>query len=90
MRLEFHVFPQDREKAEIDLAPTCDMMEFMVDLAGPYPFAGEKYAQVEIKWTGAMEHQTATSLSQILFTGDRRLRDWSSSTSWPTSGSATA
>ncbi len=71
VRLDFHVFPQDRQDAEIDLAPTCDMMELMVRLAGPYPFPGEKYAQVEIKWLGSMEHQTASSLSQIIFTGDR-------------------
>lgn len=70
--LEFHVFPQDREKAEFDLAPTCGMLEMMTDLAGPYPFAGEKYAQAEIKWIGAMEHQTATSISQFFITGDRR------------------
>ncbi|MGD9548622.1 MAG: M1 family metallopeptidase [Candidatus Krumholzibacteriia bacterium] len=70
--LEFHAFPQDREKAEIDLAPTCAMLEMMTDLAGPYPFAGEKYAQAEIKWIGAMEHQTATSISQFFITGDRR------------------
>jgi aminopeptidase N len=71
VRLDFHVFPHDLEDAEIDLAPTCDMMELMVRLAGPYPFPGEKYAQVEFKWLGSMEHQTATSLSQIIFTGDR-------------------
>ena len=70
--LEYHIFPQDRVKAEHDLAPTCAMMDFLVDLAGPYPFAGEKYAQVEIKWSGAMEHTTATSLGNILLTGDGR------------------
>jgi hypothetical protein len=47
-------------------------MEFMTGLTGPYPFTGEKYAQVEIKWTGAMEHTTATSISQFLLTGDGR------------------
>ena len=68
--LEYHVFPPDREHAEHDFAPTCDMLEFMTDLAGPYPFAGEKYAQVEIKWIGAMEHATATSISQFTLSGD--------------------
>ncbi len=70
--LEFHVFPVDRERAEHDLAPTCDMLHFMTSLAGPYPFAGEKYGQVEIKWFGAMEHQTASSISQLMLTGDGR------------------
>ena len=72
VHLDFHVFPQSRPAAEIDLAHTCDMMDFMTMLAGPYPFAGEKYAQAEIKWGGSMEHQTATSLSTAMFTGDRR------------------
>jgi aminopeptidase N len=71
VRLDYHVFPQDRANAEIDLEPTCDMLELMTELAGPYPFAGEKYAQVEYKWFGSMEHQTATSLSPIIFRGDR-------------------
>lgn len=70
--LQYHVFPQDREKAEFDFAPTCAMMDFITQLAGPYPFAGEKYAQVEIKWVGAIEHTTATSISQLLLTGDGR------------------
>jgi len=72
VRLDFHVFPQDRSAAEIELAPTCDMMDFMTMLAGPYPFTGEKYAQVEFKWFGSMEHQTATSLSPIVLAGDGR------------------
>jgi len=72
VHLDFHVFPQDRSAAEFDLARTCDMMDFMTTLAGPYPFTGEKYAQVEFKWIGSMEHQTATSLSPVVFTGDRR------------------
>lgn len=72
VRLDYHVFPTDEAKARVDLAPTCDMMDFMTGLAGPWPFAGEKYAQVEFKWFGAMEHTTATSLGQALLTGDSR------------------
>ncbi len=72
VHLDFHVFPQDRPAAEFDLARTCEMMDFMTMLAGPYPFTGEKYAQVEFKWVGSMEHQTATSLSPVVFTGNRR------------------
>jgi len=70
--LEYHVFPMDRSNAEHDFAVTCSMMEFITDLLGPYPFSGEKYAQAEIKWGGAMEHTTATSIGQYLFTGDGR------------------
>ncbi len=71
VRLDYHVFAEDHAKAAYDLAPTCAMLEMMTDIAGPYPFAGEKYAQAEIKWIGAMEHQTATSISQFFLTGDR-------------------
>ena len=67
--LEFRVFPQDSVKAAHDFARTCAMVELMTGLAGPWPFAGEKYAQAEIKWLGAMEHQTATSYSQFLLSG---------------------
>ncbi len=68
--LQFRVFPQDSAAAAVDFAPTCRMVGLMTDLAGPWPFPGEKYAQAEIKWIGAMEHQTATSYSQYLLTGD--------------------
>ncbi len=70
--LGFKVFPHDLADAAIDLAKTCQAMEFMVDLAGPYPFDGEKYDQVEIKWGGAMEHSTATSLPTYFFLGNGR------------------
>jgi len=72
VRLDFHVFPEDRANAEQDLLLTCEMMTFLTDIIGPWPYPGEKYAQVEIKWIGGMEHTTATSLSQLLFTGDLR------------------
>ncbi len=72
VELQFHVFPPDRARAEADFAPTCAMLEFLTGLVGPYPFAGEKYAQVEIKWIGGMEHSTATGISQLLLTGDGR------------------
>ena len=68
--LSGHVFPQDEAGARLALAPTCDMLRFLEELAGPYPFADEKYAQVGFRWGGAMENQTATSLGQFVFTGD--------------------
>lgn len=68
--LEYHAFPHDREPAAIDLGRTCEMMRFMTDLAGPYPFAGEPYGQAEIKWAGAMENQTLTGIPAFAFRGD--------------------
>jgi aminopeptidase N len=46
------------------------MMDFLVGLYGRYPFAGEKYAQVEVEWIGGMENQTATSIGAFALTGD--------------------
>ncbi len=72
--LEFRVFPLDSLKAAHDFAPTCAMMDLMTRVAGPWPFPDEKYAQAEIVWIGAMEHQTATSFAQFLLTGDGRFQ----------------
>ena len=70
--LDYHVIARDRDRAEVDFANTCAMVDVLTGLLGPYPFAGEKYAQVEVVWGGAMENTTATALGQFMFTGDRR------------------
>lgn len=70
--LDYHVIARDRARAEHDFGNSCAMMDVLTGLLGPYPFAGEKYAQVEVVWGGAMEHTTATSIGQYMFTGDRR------------------
>ena len=70
--LTFHALERDRPAAEALWADTCAMMDFLTTLLGPYPFADEKYGQVEVIWGGAMEHTTATSIGQFMFTGDRR------------------
>ncbi|MCB1185194.1 M1 family metallopeptidase, partial [bacterium] len=72
LTLTFHAFPPDSAAAAHDLAPTCAMYGFLADRFGPWPFPGYGYAQAEIKWIGAMEHTTATSISQLLLTGDGR------------------
>lgn len=70
--LEFHAIARDRAAGEILMGRTCAMMDFLTGILGDYPFAGEKYAQVEVVWGGAMEHTTATSIGQFMFTGTRR------------------
>jgi len=72
VELEHHVIARDRAAGETLMGRTCSMMGFLTGLLGDYPFAGEKYAQVEVVWGGAMEHTTATSIGQFMFTGDRR------------------
>ena len=68
--LEYHVFPQTETSARERFARTCEMLEFFTGLAGPYPFAGEKYAQLEVKWGGAMENQTVTAIGSFVFASD--------------------
>lgn len=70
--LEYHALARDRAAGETLMGRTCAMMGFLTGLLGDYPFGGEKYAQVEVVWGGAMEHATATSIGQFMFTGDRR------------------
>ncbi|MBM4131909.1 M1 family metallopeptidase [bacterium] len=70
--LEFHAIARDRAAAETLTGRTCAMMDYLTGILGEYPFVGEKYAQVEVVWGGAMEHTTATSIGQFMFTGDRR------------------
>jgi aminopeptidase N len=71
VRLDYHAFPADSAAAAVDLAPTCAMLEFLCGVCGPYPFADEKYAQVEVV-TGiaGMENQTATAIARYVLTGD--------------------
>ena len=58
--LGFHVFAEDREAIADAFTPTCEMMRWLGELAGPYPFADEKYHQAQIPWGGAMENQTVS------------------------------
>ncbi|MCP4293366.1 MAG: M1 family metallopeptidase [bacterium] len=74
--LGFHVFPQQEPEALIDFQNTCEALQFMVDLAGPYPYEGEKYDQATIRWAGAMEHATATSLPEYFFTGNNQYENF--------------
>ena len=73
--LTYHVYPDHEAAARTEFEPVCDMVHFMEDLCGPYPFPGERYGQVEIKWGGAMEHQTCTSLGNFIVVGEGRFRN---------------
>ncbi len=73
--LTFHVFPADSAAARFVLAPTCEMLGFLERLAGPYPFARDRYGQAAVVWGGAMEHQTCTSLGSFVLYPDGRFRN---------------
>ena len=75
--LSHWVLPWNEDDARTDFAPLCDMMTFVEDLVGPYPFADEKYGHAEVLnlQSGAMEHQTICSYGYWLIPGDNSY-DW--------------
>lgn len=67
----FHfVYPKDSTAAVEDVRHLPDMMRFFSEKFGPYPF--KKYGMLEAPMRGAMEHQTLTTMSDLLYTGDQR------------------
>ena len=68
--LDHYTFPHLTANAQVDFAPLPDMLDWMADLFGPYPFAGEKYGHTTCIWDAAMEHPTAVTYGDFLVTGD--------------------
>lgn len=60
-----YVYPEDfaASKSTIDKVP--NMIKIYSDRYGQYPFLREKYGQAQFGWSGGMEHQTITSLSDF-------------------------
>jgi aminopeptidase N len=68
--LQFYTYPEHLELAKEDWKEVGQMIAIFEGKFGPYPF--EKYGMVELPMRGAMEHQTLTSYSSTLVTGDNR------------------
>jgi len=75
MECVYFVYPQDLADAQIDFAPTVEMIDRYSTLFGQYPFIDEKYGMAAINFGGAMEHQTCTSYGSVFIRGDNA-RDW--------------
>ncbi len=73
--LRFYVYQEDLEDARVTFARTGEMIKFLSDLIGLYPFADEKYAVVTAPINGGMEHQTCTTLGGRYITGDHS-QEW--------------
>ncbi len=67
--LRFFVRPSELSNAQIDFEDTGDMMSFYTSIIFPYPF--EKYAMATAPFSGAMEHQTCTTLGSNFVTGTK-------------------
>jgi aminopeptidase N len=75
MPVTYFVYPEDLEAAQADFVFTVPMIEYYSGLFGEYPFVEEKYGMAEFGWSGAMEHQTCTSMSSGMIRGDSS-RTW--------------
>jgi len=70
MPLQYFVYPELEQLAEIDMAIHPDLLTLYDSLYGPYPFAAEKYAVALTPMGGAMEHQTCTSTCDTCVDGN--------------------
>ncbi len=62
MEVIYYVYPERLSQAQ-DLYPmTPSVIEFYANTFGEYPFLEEKYGMAHFAWSGAMEHQTCTSI----------------------------
>ncbi len=70
MNIDYYVLPNDYKNAQIDFAEHVNMLSFLAETFGEYPFIGEKYGIAEFLWQrGAMEHQTITGVGSNLVGG---------------------
>jgi aminopeptidase N len=64
MPLTHYAFPPDLPRARRDWAFTPQAIAALAERFGEYPFLDEKYGMAEFPWSGAMEHQTLTSMGR--------------------------
>ncbi len=62
MPLLHFVYPEDEAAARTNFARVPEMIGWMAETCGEYPFLAEKYGMVAFPWGGGMEHQTLTSM----------------------------
>ncbi|HYV06195.1 MAG TPA: hypothetical protein VFB82_16475, partial [Blastocatellia bacterium] len=62
MPLVYYVYPEHLAIAQQKFAVTRRALEIFAPLFGEYAFLSEKYGMAEFPWSGAMEHQTMTSM----------------------------
>lgn len=62
MPLLHFVYPEDEAAARVNFSRVPEMIGWMAETCGEYPFLAEKYGMVAFPWGGGMEHQTLTSM----------------------------
>ncbi len=73
MPVDYYTYPSYTANAKYDWKNTVDMIGYLSATFGEYPFINEKYGMAMFGWiSGAMEHQTISSMGYRLITGDGR------------------
>lgn len=68
MPIVHYNYPEKFNSTRINaLNETPIMLEIFSNLFGLYPFINEKYGHTEMNWSGAMEHQTMTTMGTNTF-----------------------
>jgi aminopeptidase N len=65
MIITHFIYPEDFSSVKSYLDETDDMITVFANRYGEYPFIEEKYGHAEFEWSGAMEHQTCTSIGSF-------------------------
>ena len=69
MPIDYYVYPEDLADSQLPLSVTADMLTFMAQTFGEYPFVEDKYGISEFPFFGAMEHSTNSSYGFVLLNG---------------------
>ena len=72
MPITYYVYPNDTAKARIDFQNIKNMLRFLSDKFGEYPFIKEKFGIAEVDGNTTMENQTLCSIQTDLITGKQR------------------
>ncbi|MCJ7497302.1 MAG: dockerin type I domain-containing protein [candidate division Zixibacteria bacterium] len=62
MEVRYFVYPENYPQAVANYGVTVGAIGFFAETFGEYPFVAEKYGMAQFPWSGAMEHQTCTSI----------------------------
>lgn len=62
MEVRYFVYPEYLSQAQARYNVTVPALQYFSKAFGQYPFITEKYGMAHFPWSGAMEHQTCTSI----------------------------
>ncbi|HEY3295627.1 MAG TPA: M1 family aminopeptidase [bacterium] len=75
MPMDMYPYPEYLSNAQVSWSNCPQMVTFLANTFGEYPFVREKYGMTNFQWSGGMEHQTNTFYGYQITTGDHYY-DW--------------